>query len=46
MFHAIKQRRNYLQANSYTPTTDISQRNKNKTQSTIRTQFFRSRSAG
>jgi hypothetical protein len=46
MFHAIKQRRDYLQANSYTPTTDISQRNKNKSASTIRTQFFRSRSAG
>jgi len=46
MFHAIKQRRDYLQANSYIPTTDISQRNKNKSPSTIRTQFFRSRSAG
>lgn len=46
MFHAIKQRRNYLQANTYTPTTDISQRNKHKSPSTIRTQFFRSRSAG
>jgi hypothetical protein len=46
MFHAIKQRRDYLQANSYLPTTDTSQRNKNKTSSTIRTQFFRSRSAG
>ena len=46
MFHAIKQRRDMLQANSYTPTIDISQRNKNKSASTIRTQFFRSRSAG
>jgi len=46
MFHATKQRRDYLQANSYVPTTDISQRNKNKSPSTIRTQFFRSRSAG
>jgi hypothetical protein len=46
MFHAIQKRRDYLQANSYTPTTDISQRNKNKSASTIRTQFLRSRSAG
>jgi len=46
MFHAIKQRRDYLQANSYTPTTESSLRNKNKSPSTIRTQFFRSRSAG
>lgn len=46
MFHAIQTRRDYLQANSYTPTTDISQRNKNKSASTIRTQFLRSRSAG
>lgn len=46
MFHAIQQRKNYFQANSYTPTTDVSQRNKNKSPSTNRTQFFRSRSAG
>jgi hypothetical protein len=46
MFHAMKNRRDYLQANSYVPTIDISLRNKNKTSSTIRTQFFRSRSAG
>lgn len=41
MFHAIQKRQNYLQANSYTPTID-----KQKTASTNRTQFLRSRSAG
>lgn len=41
MFHAIKKRQSYLQANSYTPTTD-----KQKSASTNRTQFLRSRSAG
>lgn len=46
MFHAIRKRRDYLQANSYTPGTNVSHRNKNKSQSTMRTQFFRSRSAG
>jgi hypothetical protein len=46
MFHAIKKRRNYLQANSYTPALNILQGNKNKSSSTIRTQFLRSRSAG
>lgn len=46
MFHAIKQRRDYLQANSFVPTTNTGQRNKHKNSSTIRTQFFRSRSAG
>ena len=46
MFHAIKQRRDYLQANSCLPTVNTSQRNKPKSSSTIRTQFFRSRSAG
>ncbi|CAF3979480.1 unnamed protein product [Adineta steineri] len=45
MFHAIKKRRDYLQANSYIPTEDTSQKNKNKSSSTISTQFFRSRSA-
>ena len=46
MFYAIRNRRDYLQANSYVPTINTSQRNKNKTSSTIRTQFLRSRSAG
>jgi hypothetical protein len=49
MFYAIKQRRYYLQANSYLPTTDTCRRNlnqKNKSSSSIRTPFFRSRSAG
>ena len=46
MFHAIKQRRDYLQANSCVPTTNTGERNKHKSSSTIRTQFFRSRSAG
>lgn len=41
MFHALKKRRNYLQANSYILTTD-----KQKSASTNRTQFLRSRSAG
>lgn len=41
LFHAIKTRQNYLQANSYTPTID-----KHKSASTNRTQFLRSRSAG
>ncbi|CAF1218452.1 unnamed protein product [Adineta steineri] len=45
MFHALKKRRDYLQANSYTPTLNSSPRNKNKSSSTIRTQFLRSRSA-
>ncbi|CAF2808218.1 unnamed protein product [Rotaria sp. Silwood2] len=47
MFYAIKQRRTYLQASSCLPTTDTSQRNhnlKNKSSSSIRTPFFRSRS--
>lgn len=44
--HAIKKRRDYLQANSYALRTNTSQRNKNKSQSTMRTQFLRSRSAG
>ena len=49
MFYAIKQRRNYLQANSYLQTMDTSPRNlnqKNKSSSSIRTPFFRSRSVG
>ncbi len=49
MFYAIKQRRNYLQASSYLPTTDTSPRKlnqKNKSSSSIRTPFFRSRSVG
>lgn len=46
MFHAIRRRRDYLQARSYLSKADISQRNKQKSASTIRTQFFRSRSAG
>jgi len=49
MFYALKQRRNYLQANSYLPTMDTSPRNlnqKNKSSSSIRTPFFRSRSIG
>ncbi|CAF3177198.1 unnamed protein product [Rotaria socialis] len=45
IFHAIRKRRDYLQANSYTPSTNTSQRNKNKSSSTMRTQFLRSRSA-
>ncbi|CAF1325971.1 unnamed protein product [Adineta steineri] len=45
MFHAIKKRRDYLQAENYIPAEDIPQRNINKSSSTIRTQFFRSRSA-
>ena len=48
MFRAMKQRQEYLQASSYVPTSaDRSPRDrKNKTSSTNRTQFFRSRSAG
>jgi hypothetical protein len=49
MFYAIKQRRNYLQANHFLPTMTTSPRNlnqKTKSLSTIRTQFFRSRSVG
>lgn len=46
IFHAIRKRRDYLQASSYVPSTSTSQRNKNKSSSTVRTQFFRSRSAG
>ena len=48
MFRAMKQRQDYLQARSFVPTsTDRSRRNqKNKTTSSNRTQFFRSRSAG
>jgi hypothetical protein len=46
MFHAIKKRRDYLQANTYTPETNTSHRNKNKSSSTNRTQFFRSPSGG
>lgn len=49
MFYAIKQRRNYLQASSYLRTTDIGSRNvngKNKSPSSTRTPFFRSRSVG
>lgn len=49
MFYAIKQRRNYLQASSYLRTTDGSSRNvnqKNKSPSSTRTPFFRSRSIG
>ncbi|CAF0960676.1 unnamed protein product [Rotaria sordida] len=45
IYHAIRKRRDYLQANSYIQTTNTSQRNKNKTSSTNRTQFLRSRSA-
>ncbi|CAF3040291.1 unnamed protein product [Rotaria sp. Silwood2] len=45
IYHAIKKRRDYLQANSYIQTTNTSQRNKNKSSSTMRTQFLRSRSA-
>ncbi|CAF4137258.1 unnamed protein product [Adineta steineri] len=45
MFHAIKKRRDYLQAENYIPAEDIPQRNINKSSSTIRTQLFRSRSA-
>ena len=48
MFYAIKQR-NYLQASSCLPTTDTCPRNlnqKTKSSSSIRTQFFRSRSVG
>ena len=49
MFYAIKQRRYYLQAGSYLPTTDACPRNlnvKTKSSSSTRTPFFRSRSAG
>jgi hypothetical protein len=49
MFYAIKQRRNYLQASSFLPTMNTSPRNlnqKTKSLSSIRTQFFRSRSVG
>jgi hypothetical protein len=49
MLHAIKQRRNYLQATSYLPTTNTCPRNlnrKNKSSSSFRTPFFRSRSGG
>jgi len=49
MFYAIKQRRNYLQANSYLQTMDTCPRNlnqKNKSSSSNRTPFFRSRSVG
>lgn len=49
MFYAIRQRRTYLQANSYLPTTDVCLRNlnrKNKSSSSTRTPFFRNRSAG
>ena len=49
MFYAIKQRRNYLQANIYLPTTDTCPRKlnqKNKSFTSIRTPFFRSRSVG
>ena len=49
MFYAIKQRRNYLQASSYLRTTDGGSRNanqKNKSPSSTRTPFFRSRSIG
>jgi hypothetical protein len=49
MFYAIKQRRNLLQANSYLPTTETNPRKvnqKNKSSSSIRTPFFRSRSIG
>ncbi|CAF1229111.1 unnamed protein product [Adineta steineri] len=48
IFHALKQRRTYLQANSYLPTTDTYTRTfnqKTKSSSSTRTQFFRSRSA-
>ncbi|CAF0907989.1 unnamed protein product [Rotaria sp. Silwood1] len=45
IFHAMRKRRDYLQANSYIQTTNTSQRNKNKSLSTMRTQFLRSRSA-
>ncbi|CAF0929370.1 unnamed protein product [Adineta ricciae] len=44
MFYTIKKQRDYLQANSYAP-GNVSNRNKNKSQSTARTQFIRSRSA-
>ncbi|CAF1135553.1 unnamed protein product [Rotaria magnacalcarata] len=47
MYYAIKQRRNYLQANSCLPTTDTSQgkhHQKNKSSSSNRSPFFRSRS--
>ncbi len=49
MFYAMKQRRNYLQASSYLQTTDLCPRNlnqKTKSSSSMRTQFFRSRSVG
>ena len=49
MFYAIKQRRYFLQASSYLPTTNTSPRNlnrKTKSSSSIRTPFFRSRSVG
>lgn len=49
MFYATKQRRNFLQANSYLPTTETNPRKvnqKNKSSSSIRTPFFRSRSIG
>ena len=49
MFHAIKQRRTYLQASDYNATHETCMRNlhlKNKSSSSIRTQFFRSRSLG
>ncbi|CAF0845291.1 unnamed protein product [Adineta ricciae] len=47
MFYALKQRRNYLQASSCVQTTETCARNltpKTKSSSSIRTQFFRSRS--
>lgn len=49
MYYAIKQRKNYLQASSCLPTTDTCQRKhvqKNKSSSSMRTPFFRSRSVG
>ena len=49
MFYALKQRRNYLQASSCVQTTETCARNltqKTKSSSSIRTQFFRSRSGG
>ena len=49
MFYAIKQRRNYLQASSFLRTTEVGSRNlnaKNKSSSSTRTPFFRSRSGG
>ena len=46
MLHAIEQRRDLLPVRSYLSKSDVSQRNKQKSASTIRTQFLRSRSAG